>query len=170
MFIKKFTLFFLSLFIFASAQIVEGQTENTKDKKPVITIDEAQFYDKEMLQGDYKDVDAVVYVNIKERKLVDSIGDGDCETDKGAGYCLYLLKADVIEVFKGEITGKTIEFYTSPDMDYPKKYLIGKRVVFMNKSDNYPDKKMSFGTMENSTRWIKYDILKKMRRIAKKKN
>lgn len=170
MFIKISAVFLLSLFIFTSSQTVFPQTENVNKKKPVIEIDEAQFYEKQMLKSDYKEVDVVLYVDIKERKLVDSIGSGDCESDKGAGYCLYLLKADVKEVFKGNITEKTIEFYTSPDTSYPKKYLMGERVVFLNRNSNPPSRNdNSLNTMENSTRWIKYDVLKKMRRIAKKK-
>ena len=169
MFIKKFTLIVAILFIFTFCQIAFSQTENVDAKKPVVKVDESQFYKKSMLASDYTQVDVVAYVNVKERRLVDSIGGGDCESDKGTGYCLYLLKADLKEVFKGKVTEKEIEFYTSPDAGYPKNNLMGERVVFLNESDNFPDKKMSFGTLENSTRRIKYDVLKKLRKISKQK-
>jgi len=44
---------------------------------------------------------------------------------------------------------------------------LGEKVVFLKWGDNYPNKKMSLGTLENSTRAIKYDVIEKMRKIAK---
>ncbi|HEY0429123.1 MAG TPA: hypothetical protein VGC76_15185 [Pyrinomonadaceae bacterium] len=169
MFIKKFVLFLTGLLVFASCQAALGQTKKADAKKTVVKTDDSQFYQASMLEADYKQVDVVAYVNIKNRRLV-GIGGADCKNDKGSGYCLYLLKADLKEVFKGNVTQREIEFYTNPDADYPKEKLMGERVVFLNKSDNYPLKTVSLGTMENSTRWIKRDVLKKMRKIAKKKS
>jgi hypothetical protein len=169
MFMKSFAVFLISLFIFTSCQVVSSQTANINDKKPVIETDASQFYEMKMLKSDYKQVAVVAYVDIKERVLVDSIGSGDCESDKGAGYCLYRLKVEVKEIYKGKIMGKTLEFYTSPDADYPKKYLMGEKVVFLEWSEENANKERRLGTMENSTRSIEYDILKKMRKIAGKK-
>lgn len=163
---------FLTAAQIASSQQSKTEAPREKTKAVVSESADSDFYQSATLKSDFKEVDVVAYVDIKERKLEDSIGSGDCETDKGAGYCLYRLKAEVKEVFKGKIGGKTIEFYASPDMDYPKKHLLGERVVFLNLqwSENNPDKKKTLGALENSTRWIKYDILKKMRKIAKEKN
>lgn len=150
-------------------QNVSGQTEKTNQNKP--TEDENGFYGAEILESDYRQVDVVAYVNIKERKLVDSMGaekDG-CENDKGSGYCLYLLKAELKEIYKGKTTASEIEFYTSPDASYPKEKLMGERVVFLNRSTIKDKKKKQLHTLENSTRWIEHDILEKMRKIAKKK-
>lgn len=170
MFMKNFAVFLISLFIFTSGQVVFSQTGNDGGKKPVIEIDSSQFYRMEMLKSDFKQVNVVAYVDVKERTLVDSIGNGDCESDKGTGYCLYRLKAEVKEVYKGSITEKTIEFYESPDTDYPKNNLMGEKVVFLQWNEENANKERRLGAMENSTRAIEYDILKKMRKLAKKKN
>ncbi|HMS42425.1 MAG TPA: hypothetical protein PKE69_19495 [Pyrinomonadaceae bacterium] len=128
------------------------------------------FYSSKFLKYDFKQVNVVVHVNVKSRELVNHIGEGSCEDGKGTGYCLYRLKADVKEIFKGKIEIVNFEFYTVVDVDYRNKdSLLGEKVVFLDWSDNYPDKKMSLGTMENSTRSIEKDVVKKLRKIAKKK-
>lgn len=159
MFIKKFGVLILSLFVLGLCQTTFSQTKKS---------DDSGFYQATMLRSDFNQVEVVAYVNVKEITLVDSMGNGNCETNKGAGYCLYRLKADVKEVYKGKISAKEMEFYTSPDADYPKEKLMGERVVFLNKGKNDADKER-LSAMENSTRAIEYDVLKKMRKIAKKK-
>ncbi len=168
MVIKNFTVLILSLFILTLCQNVFSQTEKM-DKNSSSKSADSGFYQSSTLKSDFNQVEVVAYVNIKERTLIDSMG-GDCENNKGAGLCLYRLKADVKEVYKGKVSAKEIEFYTSPDSDYPKEKLMGERVVFLNRSDNYPDKQSGLGTMENSTRFIEFDVLKKMRKIARKKS
>ena len=135
----------------------------TKDEVP-------EFYQADMLKADFNQVSAVAYVNVKSRKLVDEMNKGKCEENKSGGMCLYLLTADVKKVYKGKITKKTLEFYTTTDSDYADKdRLLGEKVVFLNLSKNYPNKKMSFGTMENSTRSNEYGIIETMKKIARKK-
>jgi hypothetical protein len=95
------------------------------------------------------------------------MGSGNCETNKGSGYCLYELTAEVKEVFKGKALGKTLKFYTSPDADYPKERLMGEQVVFLNKGEIAKTKTKEFVTLENSTRKIEFDIVKKLRKIKK---
>ena len=51
-----------------------------------------------------------------------------------------------------------------------KDFLLGKKLVFLNWSDNYPDKKRSLGTLENSTRSLENGVIEKLRKIAGKKN
>ena len=128
------------------------------------------FYSSKFLKSDFKQVSVVVHVNVKSRELVDHIGEGNCEDGKGTGYCLYRLQAEVKEIFKGKIETENFEFYTvvEPSLRI-NATLLGEKVVFLNWSDNYPDKKMSLGTMENSTRSIEKDVIKKLRKIAKKK-
>lgn len=157
---------FSTLLLFAFSSNVSGQTEKalTNDKSD----EEDGFYSTKFLQSDFEQVEVVAYVNVKKLKLADSLGNVDCENNKGTGYCLYLLTAEVKRVFKGKIETKTLEFYSSPDADYPKKSLLGEKVVFLNWSDNYPGKKMSLGALENSTRLIENDILEKMRKITEK--
>jgi hypothetical protein len=125
------------------------------------------FYQADVLKYDFKQVNAVVYVEVTSRKLVDSIGTGDCENDSGSGYCMYELTATVKEVFKGKVIGKTLKFYTSPDADYPKKFLLGEKVVFLNKTDIAVSKTKEFFTLQNSTRQNKYGIIGKLRKIKK---
>ena len=145
---------FLTALVFVSAQNISAQND---------------FYSSSLLKCDFNEVDAVVHVRIKNFELVDQIG-GDCENGKGAGYCLYRLKAEVKEIFKGKIVTENFEFYTVVEPSLrTKNFLSGEKVVFLNWSDNYPDKKMSLGTMENSTRSIENGVIKKLRKIAKKK-
>jgi hypothetical protein len=158
---------FLTAAQIAFTQKSKSDAPREKTKTVVSDSSESEFYKSSLLRSDFKEVDVVAYVDVKERKLEDFIGGGDCETDKGAGYCLYRLKAEVKEVFKGQIGEKTVEFYMSPDMDYPKKYLMGERVVFLKWNASDANKNKSLGAIENSTRSIKYDVLEKMRKIAR---
>lgn len=155
----------LSFLIFFGGCSVFQQTisAQTKDEIP-------EFYQTDFLTSDFNQVDVVIYVNVKSRELVDQIGNGSCEQNTGKGYCLYRLKAEVKAIFKGKIKKKNFEFYTTTDADYRNKdLLLGEKVIFLNWSENYPNKKRSLGTLENSTRSIEYDVIEKMRKIAKKK-
>jgi hypothetical protein len=82
---------------------------------------------------------------------------------------MYELKGDLIETFKGKTTGREIVIYTAPDSDYQKKLLMGERVVFLNLVKNDGTGREELHTMENSTRRIEFDVLAKMRKIARKK-
>lgn len=150
---------FASLFLFAP-ETVFSQTE---DK-------EWDAQETEILKSDYKQVDAVLYVDVKEIELINSIGTGNCKDTSGGGYCLYRLKAEVKEVFKGKIRRENFEFYTVIEASLGKKdFLLGEKIVFLDWSKNFPDKKRHLGTLENSTRAVKGNMLEKMRKIAKKK-
>lgn len=143
-------------------QSVSSQTETQSEKSKT---DENSFHSTRGLRSDLKVSDAVVYVNVLSRKLVDQIGSGGCEQNTGAGYCLYLLKAEVKEIFKGKIEKENFEFYTTTEAGYRNKdWLLGEHIVFLVLSDNYPDKKMSLGTIENSTRPVA--ALETMRKIV----
>lgn len=124
----------------------------------------------EMLKGDYKQVAVVLYVDVKAYELVDSIGTGNCKEISGGGYCLYRLKAEVKEIYKGKIKKENFEFYAVLEASTGNKdFLLGEKIVFLNWSSNYPDKKRHLGTLENSTRTVRGNMLEKMRRIAKRK-
>lgn len=142
-------------------QSISSQTENKS--QDINTEESSGLHSADMLRSDLRVADFVAYVDVKERKLVDSIGSGDCENDKGNGYCLYLLKAELKEIFKGKTSEKTIEFYESPDMAYPKKYLMGEQIIFLVWSEKEGDKTRSLGTIENSTRRL--GALEKLRKI-----
>lgn len=151
---KKLPLTFSLLFVFTFCLNAFGQ-------------DDSGFYQADVLKGDFSQVNAVVYVNVKTIKTVDSMGNGNCETNKGSGYCLYELTAEVKEVFKGKGVGRTLKFYTSPDADYPKEKLMGEQVVFLNKSEMAKVKDKQFVTLKNSSRKIEFDIIGKLRKIKK---
>ncbi len=152
---KKLPLIIVFLFVFTFCLNTFGQDS------------ENSFYQANVLKSDLKQVNAVVYVNVTALKLVDSMGSGNCETNTGSGYCLYELTAQVKEVFKGKVVGKTMKFYTSPDADYPKKNLMGEKVVFLNKSKISVSKTKEFVTLENSTRSLEFGIVTKLRKIKK---
>jgi hypothetical protein len=159
----SFIIVILAGLFLGSYQTASAQAEITEDKAW-----EAQL--TKMLKADYKQVAVVLYVDVKEIELVDSIGTGDCKEISGGGYCLYRLKAEVKEIFKGKINKENFEFYTVIEASTGKKdFLLGEKLVFLDWSENYPDKKRSLGTLENSTHSVKGNILEKMRRIAKKK-
>lgn len=121
--------------------------------------------EKNWLRGDLRTADVAAYVDVKEKKLVDSIGNSpDCDNDKGAGYCRYLLTAEVKQVFKGKDSGKTIEFYITPDADYPKKYLMGEKIVFLVLYKDEKTGEEHLSAFENSTRGT--NVLETMRNIS----
>jgi hypothetical protein len=153
-----FTIILSSLLFANLTADVFGQTK---------TDDESGFNSVEILCSDMKMSNITAYVDVKKLKLVDSLGNADCENNKGAGYCLYELEADVKEVFKGKIKTKTIKFFISPDADYPKERLMGEQVVFLIRNKPEKGKTAKLNTIENSTR--KTDVLAKMRKIAKQK-
>lgn len=156
--LQKISFLFLLSFCFIFPSATSGQTEIP------------EFYQAQMLKSDFEQVNAVAYVNVKSRKLVDQTSAGKCEQNSSGGSCLYLLTADVKKVYKGKISKKTLEFYTTTDSDYADKdKLLGEKVVFLNRSKNYPNKKMSFGTMENSTRSNEFGVIETMKKITEKK-
>lgn len=155
----------LFVFIFSTLLIsfavnfenVSSQTQNQSQKE--ISGEEERW-----LRNDIKVADVVAYVDVKEIKLIDSLGeDADCENNTGSGYCLYLLTADAKEMFKGDADKKRIEFYVNPDASYPKKNLTGEKVVFLVWSGDEKNEKKSLNTIENSTRLT--NVIKTIRKI-----
>jgi hypothetical protein len=155
---KTFTSFIILIFCFASGQTILGQSK----------IDVKEF--EKNLKHDYKEANIVAYVNIRRRILVDSIGEGNCEKNEGVGYCLYRLKAELKEVYKGKIRTSKIEFYESLDTDYPKKYLMGEKVVFLSWGKLKSKKKKELFTLENSTRSMEHNVLRRIRKITGRKS
>lgn len=153
-----FAIVFALFLSFVSIQNISAQT-----------VDD-EIFSAEYLKSDYKQVDVVLHVDVKEYELVNSIGKGDCKDISGGGYCLYRLKAEVKEVFKGKIKRENFAFYTVLEASTGKKdFLLGAKLVFLEWSDDYPDKKRGLGTLENSTRKIEKGVLETMRKIAGKK-
>lgn len=167
----------LGLLFFTFNQSVSAQNGDVQPEKPkksavvlVKTQEDAEFYTVGFLESDLKESDVVAHVNVLSYELADQIGMGGCEQNKGAGYCLYLLKAEVREIFKGKIATRKFEFYKVTEADYAhKEKMIGSHVVFLKWSNDFPGKKRSLGTIENSTRDIKHNVIAKLRKISRRK-
>ncbi len=137
-------------------QKVLGQTEN--ESKNVYAAEERKW-----IRNDLRVADVVAYIDAKEIKIADALGNADCEKNTGSGYCLYLITADVKELFKGNIKKDKLEFYVSPDASFPKNKLLGEQVVFLVSGLNEKTKKESLHTIENSTRDI--EVIETIRKI-----
>jgi hypothetical protein len=146
----------LLLFPVGVFQTVSGQTAN--ESKNVYAAQEVRW-----IRNDLKVADVVAYVDAKEIKIIDTLGKADCEKNTGSGYCLYLITAQVKELFKGSIKKDKLEFYVSPDASFPKNKLIGEQVVFLVSKLDEKTKKESLHTIENSTRDI--EIVETIRKI-----
>lgn len=158
-----FVLFFsiFSMSFSASVQPVIAQTAADSEAEDRISDE------KRWLRGDLKAAEVVAYVDIKNVKLIDELGaKGNCEKGTGGGYCLYLLTADVKEVFKSEIKTKTLEFTTVTEPFPDQNRLLGERIVFLVWSENEARQKKSLGTIENSSRGADPETLKTMREIV----
>src|SRR5215213_11056845 len=105
--LKTVSIFILTILFLSVAQIAPSQQSKPDEprQEPKIEFsDESQsgFYKYSFLKSDFRQVDVVAYVDVKERKLEDFLGGGSVsKKDKGTGYCLYCLKGELKEVFKG---------------------------------------------------------------------
>lgn len=157
----------ISIAILSSYEAAWGQS-TSESKVFVLTDDEINSMEEQFtsvgdLSHDLKRADVVAHVDVKKVRVVDSIG-ADCEKNTGTGECLYVLTAEVKEVFKGTINTSPMEFFESADAGYPRRYFLGPHVVFLSKGR--PDQgEVRYGAMENSSRSIKYNVLEKLRRI-----
>ncbi len=147
LFATIFPIFLLLSFGYFQNVSSQTETENYADEE------------KKWLRNDLKSADVVTFVNVTGLNVADSIGSGNCETNVGGGYCLYLLKAEVKESFKGESETNSLEFYTSAETAYPKKNLLGQKIIFLVRGENG-----KLSSIENSSRGI--EILETMRKIA----
>lgn len=117
------------------------------------------------LRGDLRIADVAAYVAVKEIKFADRSDDKtDCENNTRGGYCSYLLRAEIKELFKGKIESKTLEFYIGTEATYPKKGLLGERIVFLVWNEDEKDKPKHLSAIENSTRPA--DVLAAMRKVV----
>jgi hypothetical protein len=178
------------VFPFFSFQNVSSQTQKSGDKKnnsdtseasvntdparetsdPILKdedLEDSDHYSYKWLRNDMRVSDVVAYVDIKEVQYSDRSGDtADCENNKGGGYCFYRLKAEVKEVYKGKIETKTLELGASADASYPKKHFLGEQIVFLLWGEEDENKQRYLSKLENSSRYIKGNVLEKMRNIA----
>lgn len=139
-----------------------GQTQKPQN----VIADDSDQYSMNWLRNDLRIADIVVYVDIKQKKLVDYTEGADCDNDRGTGYCAYRLTADVKEVFKGVLQIKQMEFIETSDAAYPKKYFMGERLVFLAWSEPDQGKTKELVALENSTRSVDHRVLEKMRVVV----
>jgi hypothetical protein len=144
-------------FVFLLSGFVLSQTVEDSD---------SGYYSAEMLKSDFKQVKAVVYVDVRHVKLSDKLAE-ECEKKNSVGYCLYEMIGEVKEIFKGMDKDKRIKFYAITDAGYPMKQLMGERVVFLNRYEHTITKRLEFFQLENSTRSIEHDVLTKLRMVRK---
>lgn len=147
-----------------SCQFGFGQTTGDKltDNQ---TIGIPEPYQTSSLESDLRSADLVVHLLITSVTIADSTPSADCKYNRGPGYCSYYLEAEIKEMFKGEITGKTLNFYTSAEASFPKNAFIGERVVFLTADETSSPNAESYSTIENSTRKIEHNVIERLRAI-----
>jgi hypothetical protein len=154
----------LSFSTVVSAQNAVPPVEN---KTQQVETEDGDDSSLEFLRSDFKQVDVAAYVEVRE---IVSIGRSDektdCENFTGRGYCTFLLRAEVKELYKGKLKTSAIEFYEGAEAQLVRSRdrFLGERVIFLKKFTE--GGKTHFQTLDNSTRYIEDSILEKMRRIA----
>jgi hypothetical protein len=129
----------------ASASVIFAQSEN-----PTVSH----------LRNDYNQVSTVARVRILNAKVVDMIG------NERSGYYLYSIRSQVIEPLKGRIKKRQpLEFYLVLEKGADINWFLGEKIVFLDRSDNSPDKKMSLFALENSTLPASKQTIARLRNI-----
>ena len=161
---------FGSMLILLLTVLAAPSTSAQTAPKPSAIVDNGGYTSESFLRSDYRQSAVVAYVDVKEIIGVDaSDSETDCRNFTGVGYCSFLLRAEIVELYKGKIKTRTIEFSEGGEaqaMRNKERYL-GERVVFLEKFVD--DGKTHYQTIENSTRDARPHVLEKMRRIAKKR-
>jgi len=160
---------FSALMPFAAFQNVSAQMVDQPQK----TKEEANggYFSSDFLRSDYRQAGIVAYVSVKE---IISTGRSDDQTDcvnfTGIGYCSFLVRAEVKELYKGNAATKMIEFSEGGEAKLikSKDRFLGEKVVFLEKF--VENGKTYWQTIENSTRPIEQDVLETMRQIAREKS
>ena len=119
------------------------------------------FYDKiplRQLRKDFRQVSVVAGVRILDAKVADEIG------DEQHGYYLYLVRAQVLESFKGKVgRGQAVEFYAQ--VEKPLPFRQGEWIVFLEGSNNSLNNKWSLFELENSSVPYSKRFIGKLRKI-----
>ena len=108
------------------------------------------------LRGDYRSVSVVAHVEIQNTEIADTLG----------GYHLYAVYCQVLEPFKGRLKrGQPLKFYMQAERGYDISKYRGGWIVFLNRSRNSLDHKLSLFALENSGVPYSKEIIARMRRI-----
>jgi len=177
---SPFTLF---LILFATTTVVlngcdstQGQTQMRNshlNRSPV--PDNSDYYGKEMLRSDLRQADIVAYVDSREIiSVVPSDEKTDCtnfDSNTGPGYCGFVIKSEIKELYKGKLSSDTIEYfeYREATAIKSKEHYLGPQIIFLERFENEKTKKTYYQVIENSTRRIDNNVISKMREISKYK-
>ena len=94
------------------------------------------------LRSDYKSVQLVAHVRIREAEIVNRI----------PGYDNWKISAEVIESFKGKFRkGEVIEYFHGAEAPSQKEFFTGEKIVFLLGEYDEDKKSMRYSVLENST-------------------
>lgn len=108
------------------------------------------------LRSDYKSVQVVARVRIRESQIVNKI----------PGYDNWKISAEVLEPFKGKFRkGEVIEYFHGAEAPSKKEFFTGEKIVFLLAEYDKEKKALRYSVLENSTLAPTADRMKKLRII-----
>ena len=116
------------------------------------------------LRSDYRSVQVVAHVRIREAQIVNRI----------PGYDDWKIVAEVIEPFKGKFRkGDVIEYFHGAEAPSKKEFFAGEKIVFLLAEYDKEKKSMRYSVLENSTLApapMRIKRLRLIRSLAKKRS
>ena len=108
------------------------------------------------LRSDYKSVQVVAHVRIREAEIVNKI----------PGYDNWRISAEVLESFKGKIrNGAVIKYFHGAEAPSRKEFFTGEKIVFLLAEYDKEKKALRYSVLENSTLAPTAGRVKKLRII-----
>ncbi len=108
------------------------------------------------LKSDYKSVQVVAHVRIREAEIVNRI----------PGYDNWQISAEVMEPFKGRFRkGGVIQYFHGAEAPSKQEFFTGDKIVFLLGEYDREKKSMRYSVLENSTLAPASDRIKKLRLI-----
>jgi hypothetical protein len=128
---------------------------------PIDENDETETYSLKYIEKNFQEADAVVYADVLS-----------FEPDKSCdGFCAapFILKAQIKEVFKGEIKAEQTFEYKDDLLHRPiREDDLGEQILYLEKKEE--NGKVFYEKVGYTEGWIQHDILEKLRKIAKEKS
>jgi hypothetical protein len=116
------------------------------------------------LRSDYRSVQVVAHVRIREAQIVNRI----------PGYDDWKIVADVIEPFKGKFRkGDVIEYFHGAEAPSRKEFFAGEKIVFLLAEYDKEKGSMRYSVLENSTLApapMRIERLRLIRSLAKRRS
>ena len=108
------------------------------------------------LKSDYKSVQVVAHVRIRESEIVNKI----------PGYDNWKISAEVVEAFKGKFRkGAVIEYFHGAEAPSRKEFFTGEKIVFLLAESDKEKGSLRYSVLENSTLAPTADRVNKLRKI-----